>query len=116
MRMSWELEELDDGPELVPSRGLQDLRGVVEVELRRVLNDGPSPRTFRPLESGPGALGDPGLSGRTRSRLARDRVPWAARACPDRVPWAARCLGESGAGPRLARAEAGSPGLRARVG
>ena len=116
MRMSWELEELDDGPELVPSRGLQDLRGVVEVELRRVLSDGPSPRTFRPLESGPGALGDPGLSGRTRSRLARDRVPWAARVCPDRVPWAARCLGESGAGPRLARAEAGSPGLRALVG
>ncbi len=63
MRMTWELEALDDGPGLVPSRGLQDLRGVVEVELRRVLNDGPSPRTFRPLESGPSALGSPGLSG-----------------------------------------------------
>ena len=62
MRMTWELEALDDGPGLVPSRGLQDLRGVMEDELRRVLNDGPSPRTFRPLER-PSALGSPGLSG-----------------------------------------------------
>jgi hypothetical protein len=56
-----ELEALDDGPGLVPSRSLQDLSGLVEVELRWILNDGPSPRTFRPLESGPGALGSPGL-------------------------------------------------------
>ena len=69
MRMSWELEELDDGPGLVPSRGLQDLRGVVEVELRRVLNDGPSPRTFRPLERGPSALGSPGLSGSSKVKV-----------------------------------------------
>ncbi len=63
MTVIWELEALDDGPGLVPSRGVQDLRGVMEDELRRVLNDGPSPRTFRPLEGGPGALGSPGLSG-----------------------------------------------------
>ncbi len=63
MEMAWELEALDDGPGLVPSRGLQDLHEVVEVELPRVLNDGPSPGTFRPLESGPSALGSPGLSG-----------------------------------------------------
>ncbi len=54
--------------------------------------------------------------GQTLSRLARDRVPWAALVCPGRVPWAAQCLGESGAGPRLARAEAGSLGLLARLG
>jgi hypothetical protein len=48
--------------------------------------------------------------GQTRSWLARDRVPRAARVCPDLVPWAARCLDESGAGPSLARAEARSLG------
>ncbi len=61
MRMSWELEELDDGPELVPSRGLQDLRGVVEVELRRVLNDGPSPKVSPGRSRVPGPAGPGGL-------------------------------------------------------
>jgi hypothetical protein len=58
-----ELEALEDGPGLVPSRSLQDLRGGVKSNSAGVLYDGPSPRTFRPLDIGPGALGSPGLSG-----------------------------------------------------
>ncbi len=91
-----ELEALEDGPELARTRGLQDLRGVGEVELRRGPVRWSSTSDFSTTGNRTGCAGQPGFV------WVEHGQGWPVTGCrgqpgfcPGRVPWAAPLFGLS---------------------